>query len=89
MEKYFKVYILKFRINNIDRYLADLEGTLSLSKSDSIIFKSREKAYQYAGKLENFYESAGLIASENKTLNQFIISKLIKSYSDISPFSPS
>ncbi|WP_311564339.1 hypothetical protein [Peptoniphilus duerdenii] len=63
MEEHFKVYILKFRINNIDRYLADLEGTLSLSKSDSVIFNSREKAYQYAGKLENFYESAGLIAT--------------------------
>ena len=60
MEEDFKVYILKFRINNIDRYLADLEGTLSLSKSDSVIFNSREKAYQYAGKLENLYESAGL-----------------------------
>lgn len=60
MENDFKVYILKFRINNIDRYLADLEGTLSLSKSDSVFFTSREKAYQYTGKLENFYESSGL-----------------------------
>lgn len=63
MENDFKVYILKFRINNIDRYLADLGGTLSLSKSDSVFFTSKEKAYQYAGKLENFYESAGIITT--------------------------
>ena len=74
----FKIYILKFRINNIDRYLADLEGTLSLSKRDSVFFVSKEIAYQYAGKLEAFYESTGIIATvtdeeidlnEWKTLN--------------------
>jgi hypothetical protein len=62
-EKNFKVYILKFRINKIDRYLADLEGTLSLSKRDSVFFASKEIAYQYAGKLEAFYESTGIIAT--------------------------
>lgn len=37
---------------------------------------------------KDFKESLRVKAkSENKTLNQFIISKLIKSYSDISPFS--
>jgi hypothetical protein len=62
-ERNFKVYILKFRINKIDRYLADLEGTLSLSKRDSVFFASKEIAYQYAGKLEAFYESTGIIAT--------------------------
>lgn len=62
-ERNFKVYILKFRINKIDRYLADLEGTLSLSKRDSVFFASKEVAYQYAGKLEAFYESTGIIAT--------------------------
>lgn len=77
-ERNFKIYILKFRINKIDRYLADLEGTLSLSKRDSVFFVSKEVAYQYAGKLEAFYESTGIIATvtdeeidlnEWKTLN--------------------
>ena len=62
-ERNFKVYILKFRINKINRYLADLEGTLSLSKRDSVFFASKEIAYQYAGKLEAFYESTGIIAT--------------------------
>lgn len=75
----FKIYILKFRINKIDRYLADLDGTLSLSKRDSVFFASKEIAYQYAGKLEAFYESTGIIATvtdeeidlnEWKTLNK-------------------
>lgn len=78
-ERNFKIYILKFRINKIDRYLADLEGTLSLSKRDSVFFASKEIAYQYAGKLEAFYESTGIIATvtdeeidlnEWKTLNK-------------------
>lgn len=77
-ERNFKIHILKFRINKIDRYLADLEGTLSLSKRDSVFFVSKEVAYQYAGKLEAFYESTGIIATvtdeeidlnEWKTLN--------------------
>lgn len=77
-ERNFKIYILKFRINKIDRYLADLEGTLSLSKRDSVFFVSKEVAYQYAGNLEAFYESTGIIATvtdeeidlnEWKTLN--------------------
>lgn len=62
-ERNFKIYILKFRINKIDRYLADLEGTLSLSKRDSVFFVSKEIAYQYAGKLEAFYESTGIITT--------------------------
>ncbi|MFR8734128.1 MAG: hypothetical protein ACLVE5_11475 [Clostridium perfringens] len=62
-ERNFKVYILKLRINKIDRFLADLEGTLSLSKRDSVFFASKEVAYQYAGKLEAFYESTGIIAT--------------------------
>lgn len=78
-ERNFKIYILKFRINKIDRYLADLEGTLSLSKRDSVFFASKEIAYQYAGKLEAFYESTGIITTvtdeeidlnEWKTLNK-------------------
>ena len=78
VERNFKIYILKFRINKIDRYLADLEGTLSLSKRDSVFFVSKEIAYQYAGKLEAFYESTGIITTvtdeeidlnEWKTLN--------------------
>lgn len=73
-ERNFKIYILKFRINKIDRYLADLEGTLSLSKSDSVFFASKEIAYQYAGKLEAFYESTGIIATvtdEEVDLNEW------------------
>ena len=73
-ERNFKIYILKFRINKIDRYLADLEGTLSLSKRDSVFFASKEIAYQYAGKLEAFYESTGIIATvtdEEVDLNEW------------------
>lgn len=75
-ERNFKIYILKFRINKIDRYLADLEGTLSLSKRDSVFFASKEIAYQYAGKLEVFYESTGIIATvtdEEIDLNEWRI----------------
>lgn len=75
-ERNFKVYILKFRINKINRYLADLEGTLSLSKRDSVFFASKEIAYQYAGKLEVFYESTGIIATvtdEEIDLNEWRI----------------
>lgn len=75
-ERNFKVYILKFRINKTDRYLADLEGTLSLSKRDSVFFASKEIAYQYAGKLEAFYESTGIIATvtdEEIDLNEWKI----------------
>lgn len=72
----FKIYILKFRINKIDRYLADLDGTLSLSKRDSVFFASKEIAYQYAGKLEAFYESTRIIATvtdEEIDLNEWKI----------------
>ena len=51
------------RIDGIERYLADLEGTLSLSKNDAVLFLSKERAYQSAGKLEEFYEGAGSVAT--------------------------
>ena len=82
MEKDFKVYILKLRINKIDRYLADLKGTLSLSKRDSVFFVSKEIAYQCAGKLEAFYESAGIIATvtdEEIDLNEW---KILNNYKE-------
>lgn len=88
MEKQFKVYVLKIRIGNIDRYVSDLEGTLSLSKRDAVVFTSKEKVYQYSGKLESFYERSGVIATaidevvdvnEWKSLHIEMISESIES----------
>lgn len=58
-----KVYILKLKLENVEMYLADLEGTLSHSKNDAVLFLTKERAHRNSGKLESFYEDMGVIAT--------------------------
>lgn len=60
MNSKFIVFILKVNIDGVDRYLADLQGTLSLSKTDAVLFKSRDRAYEFSKGIEGFYEETGV-----------------------------
>lgn len=63
MNSKFIVFILKVNIDGVDRYLADLQGTLSLSKTDAVLFKSRDRAYEFSKGIEGFYEETGSITT--------------------------